>query len=220
MSLKTIFKTELIAMERKRRKCKDDYPRFDLTTEWSALYPSLQQAEATLPNLIKDFKEQGWYELHSCRITEIPLDKLLVSDSDNYSERVYDENGVKLDERLFPTENFMSCDESTYKGRKPEEIRFAPGDVAQWGNELCVVVGFMHPYAESRKPYGDASDDGYTVWIADEHADEIKLDNDGYPEISHGHPQAVSLFPPRFPISDKMKRRIDNLRKCINHDKH
>ena len=172
-----------------------------------------------MPGLIKDFNEQGWNELHSCRIVELPLDEIMQSPNDNLSERVYDHKGVKLDERLFPSYAFMGCDESTYRGRKPEQIRFKPGDVAEIGDQLCVVDSFMRPYKEGEAPHGDSSDDGYNVWIVDELADNIKIDEDGYPELSHTHPQAVALFFPRYPISEKVQRRIDNLRKHFGYYK-
>ncbi len=218
MKQKSIFKLSLIGIQRKRRKHKDDYPRFELSEEWQVYYSTLHQAEEAIPGLIKDFNEQGWNELHSCRIEELPLGEILSSPNDNLSERVYDHNGVKLDERLFPTYAFMSCDESTYLGRKPEQIRFKPGDVAEFGDQLCVVDSFMRPYKESEASHGDSSDDGYNVWIVDELADNIRVDEDGYPELSHAHPQATTLFSSRYPISEKIQRRIDNIRKYFGYD--
>ncbi|MCM1139199.1 MAG: hypothetical protein NC248_12115 [Bacteroides sp.] len=217
MNPKTIFKLSLIGIHRKRRKSKDDYPRFNLEVDWWAFYSTLKQAEDAMPSAIKEFKEQGWYDLHSCRIEELPLGEILTSPCDNYSERIYDSEGVKLDERLFPSYAFMNCFNSTYRGRKPEEIRFKPGDVVEYGDQLCVVDGFMRPYREGEVPHGDSSDDGYLVWMVDESADNITLDEDGFPELAHSHPQATALFTPRYPISEKSQRRINNIRKHFNY---
>lgn len=142
----------------------------------------------------------------------------MTSPNDNYSERVYDKNGVKLDERLFPTWAFMSCGESTYIGRKPEQIRFKPGDVAQYGDQLCVVDSFMRPFKEGEGPHGDSSDDGYNVWVVNDLADNIQVHEDGYPILWHAHPQAVGLFTPRYPIPAKIQCRINNIRKHIGYD--
>lgn len=218
MKFKTIFRLSLISIHPIRKRCKDDYPRFHLSHDHIAFYPSLKQAEEAMPTLIKEFKAQVWNELHSCRIEELPIGVIMNSTGDNYSEWVYDENGAKLDERLFPTYPFMSYNKSVYRGRKSEQLRFKPGDVAQYGDQLCVVDNFMRPFKDGEQPYGDSTDDGYTVWVVNELADNITLDKDSYPNLSHAHPQSLELFPPRYPISEKIQRRINNIRQHFGYD--
>lgn len=215
----TIFQVEMVAYEKLRRHHRDDYQSFKLVPAWRILFKNLDEAEKALPELIERFKNEHYLPLYWCKIVELPIATVLRDCSQNYSERLYDQNGKKVDERLFPTEDFMDYRHSTYIGRKPEEIRFQPGDVVEYRGGLCVVNGFMRPFKDGAEPYGDSSDDGYNVWIVDELADEIHRNDEGYVELDHAHPAAVDLLPPRFDIPKKVKQRIDNIKQFFSYDK-
>ena len=214
---KTIFQIELAAYEKIRRHQRDDYQPFRIIPAWKILYATLEEAEMALPDLIERFKSEHYLPLYWCKIVELPVGVVIRDSHENFSERLYDHNGRKVDERLFPTEDYMDCWHSSYMGRKPEDIRYKPGDVVEYRGRLCVVDGFMRPYKEDKKPFGDASDDGYTVWIVDEPADDIQLDSDGSVNMNHTHPASVDILPPRFQLSDKVKRRIENIRQFFSY---
>lgn len=214
---KTIFQLEMLSYSKCRRRHRDDYQPIEIRSGWTLTCLSLEEAETALPDLVKRFNEKYYFPLYCCHIREFPLGVIRNNSSDNYSDRLYDQNGVKLDERLFPTYQYMDgWSESTYLGRKPEEIRFNPGDVVDYGGDLCVVDSFMRPYKEGAKPFGDSSDDCYTVWYVDKNADNIEFDDDGYVLLGHDHPEAISLLPPRFPISERDRRRIENIRRFLS----
>lgn len=213
---KTIFQLEMLSYVKRRRRHRDDYQPIEIRSAWTLTYLSLEEAEAALPDLVKRFNAEYYDTLYCCHIREFPLGVVRNNSSDNYSDRLYDQNGVKLDERLFPTYEYMNAwGESTYLGRKPEEIRFKRGDVVDYGGELCVVHGFMRPYKEGANPFGDSSDDGYTVWYVDKNADKIEFDDDGCAMLGHWHPEAINLLPPRFPISERDQLRIENIRRFL-----
>lgn len=172
----TIFQIEMAAYEKLRRRHRDDYQPFKLVSAWKVIYRTIEEAEAAVPNLIERFKEEFYLPLYWCKIVELPIGTLLRDSQENYSVRLYDQNGTKVDERLFPTEDFMNYHHSSYLGRKPEEIRFKPGDVVEYKGQICVIDKFMRLFVEGKKPFGDASDDGYIAWIVDELADNIQLD--------------------------------------------
>lgn len=213
---KTIFQIEMVAYEKIRRRSRNDYQPVRLIPTWRVLFPTLEEAEQALPDLIKRFKTKHYQPLYWCKIKELPIGDAIRNPHENLSERLYDQNGIKVDERPFPTADYIDCRQSAYNGRKPEEIRFKPGDIVEYRGRLCVIDRFMSPYKEDRKPFGDATDDGYTVWIIDELADDIQLNTDGTPHLNHTHPAAVDLLPPRFPLPNQIQRRIQNIRQFIS----
>lgn len=213
---KAIFQLEMLSYVKRRRRHRDDYQPIEIQPAWTVTFLSLEEAEAALPDMVRRFNAEYYLPLYCCHIRELPLGVKRYSSNDNYSDRLYDQNGIKLDERLFPTSEYMNAwGESIYLGRKPEAIRFKMGDVVDSGGELCVVDGFMRTYKEGAKPFGDSSDDGYTVWCVDECADNIGFDDDGCVMLGHDHPEAISLMPPRFPISERDQRRIENIRSFL-----
>lgn len=73
----------------------------------------------------------------------------------------------------------------------------------------------MTPLSKKRWTSVDETDDGYIALRVDENADEIRYDKDGYVILDDQNPQCTDIFPPHFPISPKMRRRIENIRKFI-----
>ena len=179
-------------------------------------FKTMEEAECAIPEFIKRYGHEDVYCFYIC---ELPLGICIYTTDDTYSVRVYDHEGRKLDERLFPSCLFAPCRRSVYYGRKPEEIRFHPGDVVEYRGRLHVIHSFMRPYEEGAEPRGDSTDDGYTAWVVDELADNITYDKAGSINLAHCHPSALDVFSPRFPITPTMQRRIDNICAAL-HLKH
>ena len=146
---------------------------------------------------------------------EKPLLIQITSRHENLSERIYDQHGRKLDERLYPTVGLTSDGESEYHGRPDNQIRYKPGDVVEFAEDLFVIECFMTPLSKKRWTSVDETDDGYIALRVDENADEIRYDKDGYVLLDDQNPQCTNIFPPHFPFSPKVQRRIDNLRHFV-----
>lgn len=210
-----IFVLILETYTKLRRKYRDDYPRLSVEETEYVYCRSLTEAEAALPDMLKRNRD---YDIYCLRIVEIPFGIPISDLGRNYSERVYDVNGKKIEERLFRTYPFAKCDEesSEYYGRPPEKLRFRKGDILESRNGIGVVCGLPLPPREI--PWGDDSDDSYTVWCLNEYADNpVEEITDGpdnrytYPNLCHDHVWTTEAFSPRFPFSPKIQRRIDNI---------
>lgn len=213
---KSIFKLEMMCYEKQRRLHKDDYPRFSLCVPRIAYFISLKDAEDVILDWVNDPLSENIY---CFRIVEYPIGIVLDWGSENISLRTYDQFGNKLDERLYQTLYITTNHKSEYKGRPDEKIKYCPGDVVEYNRELYVIARFMTPLSKREWTGCDESDDGYIAYLVDENADEIIFDKDGYVMLNHSHPQCTEIFPPRFPISAKIQRRIDNLREYIKNSK-
>lgn len=221
---KTFFVLIVKAYTKLRRRRRDDYPSLKISVASRQYFMTLAEAEAAIPQAIDDFDDWSKYRSIYClTIIEQPFGVQLISDDENYSARVYDANGRKLDERLFKTFPFVEYwpalhgepAQGEYYGRPPEKVRFKIGDVLEYRGELG-VVGALPP-APRDNPCGDDTDDCYLVWTVDEDADKpITLNSKGYVELGHDHPNCLDTFEPRFEMSEKILNRIKNIRDFIN----
>lgn len=211
----TVFVLILETYTKLRRRFRDDYPRLSVEESEYVYYRTLTEAEGGIPDMIIRNRD---YDIYSLRIVEIPFDRPISSLGQNYSERVYDAHGNKIEERLFKSYPFARCDEesSEYYGRPAEKLRFKKGDILESRSGIGVVCGLPMPLRET--PWGDDSDDSYMVWCIDEYADnpieEISEGPDGrytYPNLCHDHIWTTEAFPPRFQFSPKIRRRIENI---------
>jgi hypothetical protein len=118
-------------------------------------------------------------------------------------------------------------------GRTPDKIRFHKGEIVEvfftpFGNEVELGIVVSEPPSvewaqqlrERRKlrksPFCemDSSDDCYTVlsgdcWRGKENTRYSLYDfKPGDDSDFHFHPECVYLFPPRFPVSDKLRETL------------
>lgn len=198
---------------------KKEYQRYKLKLISEGAYPSLAEAEAAMTGYIG---KHGW-NVYCCYIAEVPMGVTVYNFLErNYSLRLYDGKGVKLDERLFKSRPFANClTTSEYYGRKPEECRFKPGDVVEFMKNpekscLGVVERIILEYEEGAEPIGDESDDGYVVREVDKHSDNIEFDEYGEPCISDHYVSCMEVFKPHFPIPKIVRKRIENIRRMIS----
>lgn len=194
----------------------NDYPHYELIKMQEGIYPSLEKAENAMRTILSDVRD-----IYCCYISEVPAET--ITDGflqNNYSLRVYDGKGEKLDERLFKSQPFANClTTSENYGRRPKECRFKQGDVVEyWDNYLKHgVIGVVeHIILEHRDtPIGDDTDDGYFIWQVDERADNIRIDEYGEPNLFYDYIRCTEVFAPHYPIPETPQRRIKNIRDYI-----
>ena len=212
----SIFELTLWTYEKKRKRHKDDYQPFSLEKSGVSFFKTVERAEAAIPEWIKQTKESRWIRNIYCfRLKEYPYGHVLTPDDDNLSERIYDQNGNKLDERLYPTVSLTQDWNSAYHGRTDDKIKYKPGDLVEFAGDLFVIECFMTPLSKKEWSMVDETDDGYIALRVDECADEIRFDENGYVILDDQNPQCTDIFPPRFPISPKIQRRIENIRHFV-----
>lgn len=215
-SKESVFELSLWTYDKQRRRHKDDYQRFTLSKGHTAYFETVKDAEKAIPSWIEDAEEcLGLRNIYCFKIIEKPHVIQITSRHENLSERIYDQYGQKLDERLYPTVGLTSDGESDYHGRPDDQIRYKPGDVVEFAEDLFVIECFMTPLSKKRWTSVDETDDGYIALRVDEDADEIRYDKDGYVILDDQNPQCTDIFPPHFPFSPKVQKRIDNLRQFV-----
>lgn len=194
----------------------EEYPHYKLEKIKEGFYSSLDKAEEAMRASIE---RCGW-TIYCCYIAEVP-EETIVRDflQDNYSLRVYDGEGVKIDERLFKSQAFSGIARGEYYGRRLEECRFKQGDVVEyidWHREhgvLGVVDCIMLEHRDT--PIGDDTDDGYLIWKVDKSADKITLDEYGEPNLWAERIRCTEVFSPHYPIPKTEQKRIENIREFL-----
>lgn len=181
------------------------YPSYKVTERKIASATTVESAE----RLIRDHViicSQYYYmmpSIHSFRVEERPLDTLTKG---CYSVRIYDKEGVKLDETLCSS---IIEDKQSYPGRTPEQIRFKPGDIVEFLYKDEINLGFVvscPPTVELTmrvKAKGfdmDDTDDAYTILTTSDYS-------------SHRHIYSMFVFKPQFKIHPAVENR---LRKAYN----
>lgn len=100
----SIFELALWTYEKKRKRHKDYYQPFSLEKSGVTFFKPFEHAEAAIPEWIKQVSANRRINYVYCfRLKEYPYDQVLNTDDDNLSERIYDQNRNKLEERLYPT---------------------------------------------------------------------------------------------------------------------
>lgn len=218
MKMQSILELSMWCYEKERRRKKDDYQRFSLSLNRREYFATVKDAESVIPSWINENQNHIWQDgIYCFRLTEYPIGIPMLYKDDNLSERIYNQNGEKLDERLYPVKSLTEDWKSEYRGRPDDKIKYKPGDVVEYAGDLYVIECFMTPLSRKEWTMADESDDGYLALRVDENADEIRYDKDGYVILDDQHPQCTDIFPPRFPFSPKIQRRIDNLRQFIKN---
>ena len=160
MHIDTIFKLALYNTRPPRRE-KCHYPTFHLEGRESAYFRTKEDAEAAIPHICG----HSLSDRYCWVLSELPLGVTFLPE-ESFSERVYLPDGQLWSER--PYADMFPCDiprpyseiefdnyvygRRFFAGRRPEEIRFQPGDIIEilcypgnhyWGDgsvELAIVI--------------------------------------------------------------------------------
>ena len=224
------------------------YPSFRLRTANTAFLPTLKEAEEWVVHkgsfyrsINKDNKPSSYYGTYAYVITEIPLrvDANLDYYGISLSERVYSPDGTLWGERdycnIIP-DNCFSPEEYNYwgrlclfEGRKPEEIKFKPGDIVEvlgypgnfyWSSnkvDLAIVVKCPPTDSELSEKLEQylATHSGFDVC---DHAlcyefgsrqDEYEVLPLAYGEIDHS--PTIATLRPSMPVSTRMRNRLQKV---------
>jgi len=181
-------------------------------------FSSVFNAEQAIKEYVVKWEEYEGVLSFGFLIKEHVLD--LAEGSATKSERSYLSDGSFWDETNESQLSIDSCCQlsidsrciTSFEGRSEEKIRFKPGDIVEMVFTKCAVLGIVHhtpPTIEEAKE-GFAPDDLYyttphnATW------------GDG--GCTHYHMLPVDLFPPRFPVSDKLQKKLKKVYKGIQKE--
>ena len=223
------------------------YPSFRLRTANTAFLLTLKEAEEWVAHkgsfyrrINEDNKPSSYYGTYAYVITEIPLkiDTNLDFFGLSLSERVYGPDGTLWGKRdycnIIP-ENCLSHEFNywgrlcQFKGRKPEEIKFKPGDIVEvfgypgndyWSNnwvDLAIVVKCPPTVSEMSEKLQQyrATHSGFDLC---DHAlcyefgsrqDEYEVLPLAYGGIDHS--PTIATLSPSIPVSTRMRNRMQKV---------
>lgn len=185
---------------------KPHYPKYKTRDAQIGVATSLERAvEIIKANVGNEF---GLTNVHHFTVREV------LSDETYYwweyeTIRIYDRNGDLIDQTLTKCRTDI-CER--FYGRRPEEIRFKPGDIVEVlnrdGEISLAFVAVLPPSVEkAARCTLDTSDDCYVV-----------LDHEDY--RYHDHVDSVCLFKPQHKIHPGIEARLRNAyRNFLTYDK-
>ena len=178
------------------------YPLFEVFRNTIGYFTSLEKAE----QVMKEYTEEDCFGF---LIEEYIIDQPSLWWAK--SRRNYLPDGSFLDENLLSE---MPQDETQFRGRPPEKLRFSNGDLVEvlWNDVVSLEIVTSTPcspekISEMQNPKLDFTDDSYSTI--------------GKCGDNHSQPIAVNVFPPRFPVSDILRRQLrqafllDYIRKMV-----
>lgn len=197
MNMKSVF--DIVVIRDTTRKG-PHYPSYKVTERKIATATTVESAERLIRDHVILCCEYYYMmpSIHSFRVEERPLDTLT---NGCYSIRIYDKEGVKIDETMCSS---IIDDKQSYPGRTPEQIRFKPGDIVEFLYKDEINLGFVvscPPTVELTmriKAKGfdmDDTDDAYTIMTTSDYA-------------SHRHIYSVFVFKPQFKIQHAVENRL------------
>lgn len=145
ITLPTVYKLIIYSFDKDvkhyHKNCKTEEWYLTLSTVQN-LYSSKESAENALISYINS-SEDGWGQIHHALIQRILLDEK-VNEGGTTQWWLYDSTGTEIDHSLCSD---IVTDEMTvydvFFGRKPNEIRFKPGDIVEYmdvDNQLHLTV--------------------------------------------------------------------------------
>ncbi|MBQ2486442.1 MAG: hypothetical protein II518_05220 [Candidatus Methanomethylophilus sp.] len=178
---------------------KPHYPCYEVREHKVGSALSLEDAERIVREGARRRDLSDGRPAHSYRIDEMPLGRFAYP-VQYLSEYIYDSSGIRIDERLFPSQD------GVFEGRPADRVRFREGDLcevldADAGTVHLGFVAALPPSVEQAARINggvfkmDALDDCYLV-MNDETGD------------SHEHADALRVFRPRFSIHPAVERRL------------
>ena len=248
MNIDTIFKLILYTQPWSAKKSR--YPTYRLESRMSFYFHTKEEAEAA----IKDGNIRCWRDCYCWALREFPLGAGVLP-SESLSERIYLPDGQLWSERLtneiYPDTVPHVYDEKEFDnyiyahrffaGRKPEEIRFKPGDLIEifcydgndyWSDgyvELAIVI--QAPPTEDEmaeradhylKTSTDLTDDrNYDLGMRFYHRDDIYAVVAAYQPANPDAnpidfcPTHCAMPPHMEKVSPRMRQKLERLRELV-----
>lgn len=167
------------------------YPRFNVFNNIESLHRTIEDAEQTIKELLKDLNHQNclW---HNFIVIEIPIGVDYWYSRDGQRWRTYDRNGELVAESKASTIPDRNGNREIYWGREENECRFNVGDIVEvlCGDHVELHMIWQQPFNEAyarkklpkEKPdmpmtfHLDDSDDCYiTVSLTDKYPDHVSV---------------------------------------------
>lgn len=220
------------------------YPCFKLRKTTSSFHLSLHEAETQVKNAVRsveDASEMVVLDTYAFVITEIPLGMDVSTEvfGQSLSEWVYAADGTLLGMREYsnfipsscslPEEYNLWARLCSFKGRKPDEIRFKPGDIVEifgfpgndyWNDgevNLAVVVKcppteeeMAATFSQHLEKYGADDVIENRLWLLN------NLCEDTYEVLSLAcdgidHSPTFATFSPSIKVSSRLRNRLQHL---------
>ena len=191
-----------------------------LIEEYVMLEKSRLESQRPRPDWIED--EELNCSVYAFHVYQLPIGVMLNHVKESVYHRVYDKNGVLLDESMCAeimdsNDTWEELQLDHYFGRPADKIRFKPGDLVEFdscvgvvGNTRSMDIDFQwqlhQKVADEIFPfYSDYSDDSYYV-VTDK-------------EGGHAHVHACELFPLQLPIPEDYMAQLKELSEFVksNH---
>ena len=248
MNINTFFKLIPYTQYWNSKKCR--YPTSRLESRQAFYFRTKEEAEAA----IKDKKIHLWWDCYCWALREFPLGAG-VFPSESLSERIYLPDGQLWSERLtndiWPDTiphiyDDIEFDDYIYAhrffaGRKPEEIRFKPGDLIEifcydgndyWSDgyvELAIVIQAPptveemtkranHYLNTSKDLRGDRVHDlGDRFYHRDDIYAVVAAHGSANPEVNPIDfcPTHCAMMPRMEKVSTRMRRKLERLREMV-----
>jgi len=172
---------------------------FEVSKSTLGYFSSLEKAELAMKENIEKFnnndKDFGYW------INEHVIDKTVYWRAK--SRRSYLPDGSLWDETIASEISDENDGLEEFHGRPADKIRFKAGDLVEVINGDWVSLNIVYrspPTIEEIKN---------RIRVACDHTDDCFTTISSEDANAYDHPEAVYLFPPRFPVSDELRKKLE-----------
>lgn len=178
------------------------YPCYKTKSEKIGSALSREDAESILKVFLGSDYYDVDYPIHHFSIKEYYIGCIAFS-YDSLSEYVYDANGTLVDKRDHVSDEGFGY----FHGRKPEEIRFQPGDICEFLSRDDVLLGIIAevPMDEEKATYLNTHFRNYTL---DELEDQYLIVSTGGERCYGTHIDSIYVFKPKYKYLPQTEARL------------
>ena len=178
------------------------YPCYNTKSEKIGSALSREDAESILNAFVSSDFYGVDYPIHHFSIKEYYIGCIAFS-YDSLSEYVYDANGALLDKREYEDSDGFGY----LHGRKPEEIRFQPGEICEFLSGDDVLLGIIAdvPMNEERASYLNTHFRNYTLDEVDGH---YLIVSSGGERCFGTHIDSINVFKPKYKYLPQTEARL------------
>lgn len=178
------------------------YPCYNTKSEKIGSALSREDAESILNAFVSSDFYGVDYPIHHFSIKEYYIGCIAFS-YDSLSEYVYDANGALLDKREYENSDGFGY----LHGRKPEEIRFQPGEICEFLSGDDVLLGIIAdiPMNEERASYLNTHFRNYTLDEVDGH---YLIVSSGGERCFGTHIDSINVFKPKYKYLPQTEARL------------
>ncbi len=198
------------------------YPEYKVCKAQSFLMPTFEEAKRLIHS--KEISKDDYRPIYCTHVYELPFGKDVISDLCK-REWVFDCKGNLLEQSVCSSlMEDLDKPEGLFRGRPKNSIRFKPGDIVEVHDKekgvvkLAIVLAQCNDiescWREFRKVIECCKADGISEEYADNNYWLYACDDcyyvgyDSEHEYGTSFPYTTSVFAPRFPIPENIKKRL------------